>query len=68
MPRVALVEDPQRGGEHRVLAVVRRVAALDADQRGDHRVSAADRVGEQLAPQLRVLPIAEALRGGAWRG
>ena len=65
---VALVEDPQGGGEHRVLAIVRRVAALDADQRGDHRVPAADRVGEHLAPELRVLTVAQLLGGGLGEG
>ena len=63
MVSMALVEDLQRRGEDRVLAIVRWMAALDRDQRGDHRVPPADRVREQLAPQLRVLALPE-LRGG----
>jgi hypothetical protein len=65
---VALVEDPQSGGEHRVLTIVGRMAALDADQLGDHRVPAADRVGKHLPPQLRVLTIAKPSDGGLGEG
>ena len=61
---MALIEDPQSGGQYRILAIVRRVAALDADQRRDHRVPPPDRVRQQLACQLRVLAVPE-LGGGA---
>ena len=60
---MALVEHLQRRGEDRVLAIARRVPALNRDQRGDHRVPPADRVGEQLAPELAVLAAAEPLGG-----
>ena len=61
---MSFVKNFEGGGQYGILAVARRVAALDRDQRRDHRVPATDRVGEQLAPQLAVLTVAE-LDGGA---
>jgi hypothetical protein len=63
-PLMSFVKNFKGGGQYGVLAVGWRVAALDRDQRRDHRVAATDRVGEQLAPQLAVLAVAE-LDGGA---
>ena len=45
---VALVEDADRAVEDRLLAVGRRAVRSDRDQRCDHRVAAAARVGEDL--------------------
>ena len=39
------------------------MAALDADQRGHHRVAPADGVGQELALELGVLAVTEQLGG-----
>ena len=59
----AFIEDAQGRGECGVLAVVRGLSALDADQRRDHRVPAPGGVGEQFTLELGVVAVAEALGG-----